>query len=809
MKKFVALLLLLTLAADAGLPPTTSKATGDSTDVVTFNYEFPQFAITHTGTRATLGVLGIAGGGTGQTTAALAINALLPTQTSNSGKVLTTNGTVASWTTAAGDVSSNTTSSLVGEMALFSDTGGKTLKRSTLTNGQLLIGSTGAAPVAAEITGTANQVVSTPSAGGITLSLPQSIATTSSPTFTDVFANKFNTRTGSEDNISSPGGANTLSAIADGSEMMRWDANGVTYAYYSIVPGTDVGAYLGSSTKRWGKMFVGPLGVKLGDGTNGAAITASGTSPNENIALTSGGTGSVLVNAATLPASTQGLAVRGLSTGASHALSVQTSAGTETTYIKDNGGIIVPTGQYIQGANLAATLYMGSSGAFIGNSSLTAGLAIYGNNGYIYSLNLAPSADVQAASPLGNASSRFIQGFFGPIGLRIGDGSNGPTISASGTTPNESLIFKSGGATGTPNVVRGASSQSAVLTDWQNSSSVSQASMSAAGVLTSTGVTTGAVVSTSENISTTAPSLLLSPSTTGTSAIEIGVGNGSSGDRTSYVDFHGHGNVDNDTRVIRNSGANGTFDIVEQGTGGINIQTAAAGPIAFATSGTTAKLAIGATNMVFIGGTTSMAQSNTSTRSYVVQKGTGANYGNYVMQTGATDADTNIVGIYGWEDINTTATNKRVSSMVSSLSGTTANNRGSEIRWSTKPDNAETQNVFKLDLNGNVISLVGALVQQGAQTASPATGATVTCTANKPGLELTPAGTIATLTIDLPSAPIDGQWYFVDTSQIITATTFRDAGGTAGNVPGGPTTLAAGKGARFRYSLAQTKWQTY
>ncbi len=44
-----------------------------------------------------VGTLNIVNGGTGQTTAANAINALLPTQTSNSGKFLTTNGTVASW----------------------------------------------------------------------------------------------------------------------------------------------------------------------------------------------------------------------------------------------------------------------------------------------------------------------------------------------------------------------------------------------------------------------------------------------------------------------------------------------------------------------------------------------------------------------------------------------------------------------------------------------------------------------------------------------------------------------------------------
>ena len=62
--------------------------------------------------------------------------------------------------------------------------GGKIVESDALSNGQLLIGSTGAAPVVANITqASANQVIVTNGAGSITLSLPQDIATTSSPTF--------------------------------------------------------------------------------------------------------------------------------------------------------------------------------------------------------------------------------------------------------------------------------------------------------------------------------------------------------------------------------------------------------------------------------------------------------------------------------------------------------------------------------------------------------------------------------------------------------------------------------------------------
>lgn len=51
------------------------------------------------------GTVGISNGGTGQTTANAAFNALAPSQTSNSGKYLTTDGTNASWATVSAGIS--------------------------------------------------------------------------------------------------------------------------------------------------------------------------------------------------------------------------------------------------------------------------------------------------------------------------------------------------------------------------------------------------------------------------------------------------------------------------------------------------------------------------------------------------------------------------------------------------------------------------------------------------------------------------------------------------------------------------------
>ena len=72
---------------------------------------------------------------------------------------------------------------------LMLSSGGKIVEAGALTNGQLFIGATGAAPVAATITGTSNRVTVSIASGSITLSGPQDIATTSSPTFGGITIN--------------------------------------------------------------------------------------------------------------------------------------------------------------------------------------------------------------------------------------------------------------------------------------------------------------------------------------------------------------------------------------------------------------------------------------------------------------------------------------------------------------------------------------------------------------------------------------------------------------------------------------------
>lgn len=119
------------------------------------------------------GTLPIANGGTGQTTANAALNALLPSQGGNSGKLLTTNGTNTSWTSAAsfgGDVS-GPASSTDSAIALFDGTTGKLLKNQSKvavnTTTGLMLSSLSNATDAIGVSGyTLSQAFSSGSGGG-------------------------------------------------------------------------------------------------------------------------------------------------------------------------------------------------------------------------------------------------------------------------------------------------------------------------------------------------------------------------------------------------------------------------------------------------------------------------------------------------------------------------------------------------------------------------------------------------------------------------------------------------------------------
>ena len=116
----------LAINAFAGAVTSGSYLRGNGTDVVMNTIQVadvPTLNQNTTGTSANVtGVVAIANGGTGQTTATTAFNALAPAQTSNSGKYLTTDGTNSSWATVvSGATVANDTSTTTNLYPLFAN----------------------------------------------------------------------------------------------------------------------------------------------------------------------------------------------------------------------------------------------------------------------------------------------------------------------------------------------------------------------------------------------------------------------------------------------------------------------------------------------------------------------------------------------------------------------------------------------------------------------------------------------------------------------------------------------------------------
>ena len=111
--------------------------------------------------------------------------------------------------------------------------------------------------------------------------------------------------------------------------------------------------------------------------------------------------------------------------------------------------------------------------------------------------------------------------------------------------------------------------------------------------------------------------------------------------------------------------------------------------------------------------------------------------------------------------------------------------------------------IASFDPNGNFLHSK-AECDQSFNYQTPTTGFSITIGNNISTVILDPAGTLATGTITMPAAPVNGQKVTVSSSQIITALTVN--GNTGQTITNAPTSAAAGIGFTYIYRVTNTTW---
>jgi hypothetical protein len=204
-----------------------------------------------------------------------------------------------------------TLSGFTAKAFVYADASKALVSTAAPTNGQLLIGSTGAVPAVAALTGTSNQVVVTNGAGSITLSLPQSIGTGSSPTFAGLTLSGLTAKAMLYSDASK--GVVSTAAPTDGQLLIGSTGN---------IPA--LGAITGTANQITVTLGAGTIGLNLPQNIGtGSSPTFAGVSATTF-------TGALVGNASTASALSPGATINGTTfTGAAN-ITVTAAAGTLT-----------------------------------------------------------------------------------------------------------------------------------------------------------------------------------------------------------------------------------------------------------------------------------------------------------------------------------------------------------------------------------------------------------------------------------------------------------------------------------------------
>ena len=133
------------------------------------------------------------------------------------------------------------------------------------------------------------------------------------------------------------------------------------------------------------------------------------------------------------------------------------------------------------------------------------------------------------------------------------------------------------------------------------------------------------------------------------------------------------------------------------------------------------------------------------------------------------------------------------------------NFQGSSYRTSLYKISAASLYVDGIVSTNSNIYLNSGVISHGKQIVSPNSGTTVNVSANVEYLILKLGGTLASLTVNMTVAPIDGQELAISSTQIITTLAIRSSAGAT--IYNAPTTFAAA-GGKFRmiYDLSSNSW---
>jgi len=375
---------------------TSVQASGGTTGMT-----FSGGPITSSGTLTMAGTLAIANGGTGATTAANAINALVPSQTGNSGRYLTTNGTVVSWSAAApgtvtsvqgsggttgltfsgGPITTTGTLTLGGTLAVANGGTGSTTQSGAINNllpaqsgqgGKVLTTDGSAVSWTTASAGTVTSVAIDPSTTGLTFA---GGPITSSGTFT--VGGTLAVANGGTGATTANSALNALLPSQTGNSGRVLSTNGTDASWIAAATGTVTSVAVSGGTTG--------LTTSGGPVTTSGTITLAGT-----LALANGGTGATTQAGAAnavLPSQT-GNSGRYLTTNGTNVswsaaapgtvTSVQASGG--TTGLTFSGGPVTTSGTLTLSGTLAlanggtgATTQAGAANAVLPSQSTFAG----------------------------------------------------------------------------------------------------------------------------------------------------------------------------------------------------------------------------------------------------------------------------------------------------------------------------------------------------------------------------------------------------------------------------------------------------